>query len=622
MTSKYSIVTSDLTVKALQDSGYKSTAHAIAELIDNGLEAEADLVELFVVEGNEHTGQRSRYRVEKIAVLDNGHGMDPETLRQSLRFGAGTRQQRKGIGRFGVGLPNSSISQCDRVDVWSWTNGPENALHTYLDLKEIAAGLEEVPEPKLDSVPGEWQDLSEGLGRSGTLVQWTELARVQWRGAQTTVTNTENLIGRIYRRLIANGKRIKLVPVRGWAQLPGAGPTRPNDPLYLMSPSSTPTPFDKKAMFRAYGAGNTGEVGVERFMVRAADGQDYPVLVRSSIAVDAARRTDIEGQPWPANVAPSLKPGDTPWGKHAAKNLGISLIRADRELDLDTGWINSYDPVERWWGVEIDFPPALDEIFGVTNNKQAATIFSSLAHFNWREEAAGLSWEEYREELREEGDRRLPLIEIVYHIREKLLGRLRTELAHQTEGTRSSRKRHETVEVQAEVAVQRRRTETRPSLTDQLAEETPVEVSKQIQYESLVQTHHYNPADAQRIIEETMSQGKHVRLLTSRNPDSPAFFNVEYIPGMLQVALNMDHPVYNDLIAVLDGDIDGASREELAARLTTAANAFKLLLISWARFEDEQPEKPRERAKRMRQDWGRLASEFLGASDADDEDDE
>jgi hypothetical protein len=165
-------------------------------------------------------------------------------------------------------------------------------------------------------------------------------------------------------------------------------------------------------------------------------------------------------------------------------------------------------------------------------------------------------------------------------------------------------------------------TEAPPSLTDQLAEETTEEVSKQLQYESLVETHRYSPADAQRIIEETMSQGKHVRLLTSRNPDSPAFFNVEYIPGMLQVALNMDHPVYSDLIAVLDGDIDGASREELAGRLTSAANAFKLLLISWARFEDEQPEKPRERAKRMRQDWGRLASEFLGASDADDEDDE
>ncbi|MFH9988183.1 ATP-binding protein [Streptomyces luteogriseus] len=622
MTSKYSIVTSDLTVKALQDSGYKSTAHAIAELIDNGIEAGADLVELFVVESTDRPSQRSRHRVEKIAVLDNGSGMDPETLRQSLRFGAGTRQHRKGIGRFGVGLPNSSISQCDRVDVWSWTNGPDNALHTYLDLAEVRGGLEEVPEPKLDGVPDEWQAIAEGLGPTGTLVQWTQLERVQWRGAEATLVNTEALIGRIYRRLLASGTRIKLVPARGWAPLKGVRDALPNDPLYLMTPSATPPPFDQKPMFRPFGGGNIGEVGVEKFMVQGADGKEHPVLVRSSIAVDCARRPDIEGEEWPRNVPPSLQPGDTPWGKHAHKNLGISLIRADRELDLDTAWTNSYNPVERWWGVEIDFPPALDEVFGVTNNKQSATIFSELASFNWREEAAGLTWDEFREQLREEGDRRLPLIKIVYHIREKLLGTLRSNLTDQTRGTRANRKRHEEVETKAEEAVKRRRAETKPSLTDTLAEQITEEESKEIQLENLVETHKYTPADAQRIIEESIQQGKHVRLLTSRNPDSPAFFNIDYIPNLLQVTLNQDHPVYADLIAVLDGDIDGASKEELADRLRSAAGAFKLLLMSWARFEDELPDKPRERAKKMRQDWGRIASDFLGADEADDEDDE
>ncbi|MDH6138456.1 hypothetical protein P3T35_000433 [Kitasatospora sp. GP30] len=619
MSSKYSIVTPDLTVTALQASGYKSTAHAIAELIDNSIEEDAELVELFALEALDRPGQKARHRVEKIAVLDNGNGMDPETLRHSLRIGAGTRQSRKGIGRFGVGLPNSSISQCNRVDVWSWTNGPDNALHTYLDLNEIAQGLDEVPEPKHDPIPDEWHLLSEGLGHTGTLVQWSDLERVQWRGAETTLANTEALIGRIYRRMIAQGRRIKLVPARGFAPLSGARDARANDPLYLMTPSSTPAPFDKKPMFRPAGGGSTGEIGVERFMVRARDGKEYPVFVRSSVAVDAARRPDIEGSAWPTNVSSSANPGDTPWGRHAGKNLGISLIRADRELDLDTGWVNSYDPTERWWGIEIDFPPALDEVFGVTNNKQAADNFSNLANFRWKEEAAGLSWEEFREQLREEGNPRLPLIEIVYHIREKLIGKLRADLEVQTQGTRTSRKRHEDVETKVEEAVKRRSQETQPTLTAKLFEETTPEESEQIQLESLVQTHRYTPVDAQRIIEETMSQGKHVRLLTSRSPESPSFFNVEYIPGVLQVALNMDHAVYDHLIAVLDGDIEGATREQLAERLASAASAFKLLLFSWARFEDEQPEVPRKRAKQMRQDWGRIASEFLGASDEDEE---
>ena len=46
-----------------------------------------------------------------------------------------------------------------------------------------------------------------------------------------------------------------------------------------------------------------------------------------------------------------------------------------RELILDAGWCIGYDPRERWWGAEIEFPPSLDEVFGVPNNKQAATHF-------------------------------------------------------------------------------------------------------------------------------------------------------------------------------------------------------------------------------------------------------
>ncbi|MFY1677384.1 ATP-binding protein [Streptomyces sp. WMMC905] len=626
VSGSYPIVSSDMTIKAMRDSGYKSTAHAIAELIDNGVEAGAELVELFAVESSERRSERARFHIEKIAVMDNGSGMDRETLRRSLRFGVGSRQDRKGIGRFGVGLPNSSMSQCMRVDVWSWQNGPDNALHTCLDLDDISGNDAQVPAPRHDPLPQEWQKLSQGLGPSGTLVLWTKLDRVQWLGAAATLRNTEELIGRIYRRFIADGRcRIRLVPVHGGEEF-DTRDARPNDPLYLTQFTSTPFPFDTKPMFRPCGAGSVGKIGVEEFMVEALDGKKYPVIVRASIATDAARRPDVEDEPWPENISPTAKPGSTPWGKHAARNLGVSLIRADRELDLDKGWASGYDPVERWWGIEIEFPPQLDEVFGVTNNKQAATAFSNLAHFDWEEEAAGtgMSWGEFREQLREEGDPRLPLIDIVYHIREKLIGKLRKDLEDQTRGTGTSRKRHDKAEAQAEQAVLKRRTEAPPSRTDALEKEATPEESQQLQLESLVETHKYPEADAKRIIEETTAQHRHVRLLTSRNPDSPAFFNIEFIPGMLQVALNMDHPVYRDLVAVLDNDIEGASRDELADRLERAASAFKLLLFSWARFEDELPEdsKTKDRVKKMRQDWGRLASEFFTSDDADDDDED
>ena len=56
--------------------------------------------------------------------------------------------------------------------------------------------------------------------------------------------------------------------------------------------------------------------------------------------------------------------GSQPYGKHANKNTGVSIVREGRELDLDRGWTISYEPTERWWGIEVNFPSALDEIFG------------------------------------------------------------------------------------------------------------------------------------------------------------------------------------------------------------------------------------------------------------------
>jgi DNA mismatch repair ATPase MutL len=135
----------------MRDNGYKNTAYAIAELMDNAIQAGASEVELLCGERKQQVNQRKLSRIEQIAVLDNGRGMDADVLRLALQFGNGSyldEDKHTGIGRFGMGLPSSSISQCQRVDVWSWQNGIENALHSYLDLDEIKSRrMTEVPEP-------------------------------------------------------------------------------------------------------------------------------------------------------------------------------------------------------------------------------------------------------------------------------------------------------------------------------------------------------------------------------------------------------------------------------------------------------------------------------------------
>ena len=102
----FSIVSAKLTIEAMRDSGYKDTNHALAELIDNSVEAGSDLVEIIAVESPPDPQQPyARAQVSEIAVADNGEGMDRTTLRRALKFGDGTRLDRKkrGIGSFWCG---------------------------------------------------------------------------------------------------------------------------------------------------------------------------------------------------------------------------------------------------------------------------------------------------------------------------------------------------------------------------------------------------------------------------------------------------------------------------------------------------------------------------------------
>ena len=45
----FSIIDTIMTVAAMRDSGYRSTTHALAELIDNSIEAGANAIEIFGV---------------------------------------------------------------------------------------------------------------------------------------------------------------------------------------------------------------------------------------------------------------------------------------------------------------------------------------------------------------------------------------------------------------------------------------------------------------------------------------------------------------------------------------------------------------------------------------------
>lgn len=631
----FSIIDATMTVQAMRDSGYKSTTHALAELIDNAIESGAHVIEVF---GLSRVDDRtSRRMLQELAVLDNGGGMDRNTLRGALRYGHGTRRDRRGIGRFGMGLPNSSMSQARRLDVWSWQSGATNALHTYLYLDDVEKGISQIPEPTLKAVPEAYLQSSRvPPGESGTLVLWSDLDRVEWSRVSTTFKHTENLLGRIYRRFLAKkSERLHPDDTRGDEIGPRRSITlipiddedgiievraddivnvRPNDPLYLMSDTSCHEDFGSGPMFMELPQLSPTTVPVTH------GGKSHHVRIRASYARPHVRDSAQPEATWPDRWK-GQDAGNAPWGKHAAQNSGVSLMRAHREIQLDDSWVSHDDTRERWWTVEVDFPTALDEVFGVTNNKQGTMTFQRLAAFDWRREA--LDGEEspgdVRRRMEDDGDPRAVLLRVQEQIRRcRSAMRTRVREARQSRQNREKTSTEETkANEKASAAIRRRQEEGHQGESDKAGETGTQREHKQEQMRSLTEKHHLAQEDALQRVDETIRTGSLVRWIQSEQ-QSPAFFDVEPLPGVVQVALNTNHPVHQHLWEVMHPNVTGdMTPDELQDQLERAAMAFRVLIYSWARFEEEQTERDRRLVRNARFEWGKYAEEFFDEGDDD-----
>lgn len=594
------IIPPELAVKAMRDSGYKNTAYALAELIDNSVQANASNVEVICLEEYQQIKERARRRIQAIGVVDNGEGMTPETLRLALQFGNGTHlTDRKGIGRFGMGLPNSSISQCRRVEVWTWQNGPDNAMYSYLDVDDIERGhLYMVPAPEPKPLPDEWRARSDNIETTGTLVLWKNFDdhRLSWRGAQATLRHTASLVGRMYRKFINDGRlSIRLLALlNGEDESPFDEFVPVNDPLYLMRDSSTPAPFDTRPMFQSWGDAD------EVFSIEY-DGATHNVVVRISWAREETVPEDAGDR------------GSKPYGKHAAKNIGLSIVREGRELDLDPAWTNSYDPTERWWGVEVEFPATLDEVFGVTNTKQSATIFSHMAQFDWRAEANPReSHSEFKERIQGEGDPRAILLPIVDHIGYQIR-EVRKRLNDQTKGTRPRKNRHDEPGVSDRATTKFRERAEQGHETKADREEFTEEDIESLE-KDLTDDKNYPRNVAREIARATFKRKRKV-LFLEKEMEGFAFFNVEHKHGGLtEVVFNSNHPFHEQIIESLHPKINNETDASLMERIQTAADTLELLFAAWARYEIEEG-RHKNRLSDMRQDWGRMARFFLTEDD-------
>ena len=257
---------------AARNTPYNSTAHALAELVDNSIDARARFVDLLLLDQREQTRSgQSVSVVRRMAVMDDGHGMTPEILQLALRRGgrpADLSAPSRRIGKYGVGLPTASLSQCKRVDVWSWQSGIESAWHAYLDVDEVVKGQSTgLLFPDRDPVETAWVEHCRDEiadSESGTLVVWSQMDQVDWRTSSNTMERVEEVVGRIYRYFLQRNELSIVMQSFNVDDITRSEPrvVRPNDPLYLMSGTPPPHWPGGDPMFELWGTGK--EIYVHR----------------------------------------------------------------------------------------------------------------------------------------------------------------------------------------------------------------------------------------------------------------------------------------------------------------------------------------------------------------------
>lgn len=593
---KNSIIPASLAITSMRDSGYKTAAHALAELIDNSIQATADTVQLICIDKTNDTGQRRIKYVDQIAVFDNGKGMRPNILQQALQFGGGShRDDPNGIGKFGMGLPSATISQCRRLDIYSWVEGV--CYYTYLDVEQIEIGeMHSVPEPIQQNLPSMWVDaIGDDLNSEhGTLTIWSDLDRITWKTSKSIYIHSEKLIGRMYRHFIANKKvlvRFKsftndISLIKDKTEL-----FKPNDPLFLYKDTvlpELPTDYKNESFFEPFG-------DPQEIIVELADGTKGKVNIKYSRVVRSIHQ---------AISRTSSKPvGSTEWGKIAAENTGISIVRSGREIKLDTQF-NNNDPRERFWGIEVSFSPALDELFGVTFDKQDVVNFEPI-ELSIEAENEGFDADDKNqfrefEDLFEKGKSERYWIHYIGK-------QIKNNLTSLREHTKSLKEQIEIItpleeknklshaeEIAKKISARRVDEKKASDSERKFYDSTIPNEIKEAQVANALTKDGFDFEEAKEIARTLISNNCNVKFIEQPIRGN-MFFDIARESGTIIVQLNTNHEFYK-----FYSEFDEGKRE-----------VMKLILIAWAQCEDSCDQTRREDMYDIRTDWGRMMKNYL-----------
>lgn len=368
-------------LESLRNSDF-NTVSAMGEVIDNSLEANAKNIKIKI---NKEKIRSNHDDLTEIAFSDDGQGMDKEILHKCLQLGYSERyNNRKGIGRFGVGMTLGAITQCTRIEVYSKHKGGTWNF-TYLDLEETKDQTDPIiTEPVEKPIPEEYREI---VGDNGTLVIWKNLDR-----EDAEPEYMKEWIGRTYRKFI--GKEIvqgdKVVKNSNQVHITLDGnEISALDPLYAIK-----TDYNSEQSQLMPPITITEEI-------HAFDAPPEKKYGASDITISLS----LLPKEW--RPKPRVGANDENRNRRVHKNEGISILRNGREVFYGhIPYFNLEDPksgrgfivIDRYWGCEISFNAELDHWFSVKNIKVGARPLPELR--KKIEEAIKSTIYDFREDIR------------------------------------------------------------------------------------------------------------------------------------------------------------------------------------------------------------------------------
>ena len=158
------------TMEGLRDTGY-SFETSVADLVDNAIAAHATRVDIRV--------QMDLLGRIRLAIADNGDGMDSKHLQEAMTYGSPRRPDPASLGKFGLGLKTASTAWCRRLSVISRPCGEIGPTMATWDLDYVTQRGQWLLQVT-DEIDGEAAQFLDQVAaaHSGTVVLWTKVDRL------------------------------------------------------------------------------------------------------------------------------------------------------------------------------------------------------------------------------------------------------------------------------------------------------------------------------------------------------------------------------------------------------------------------------------------------------------